>query len=116
MDSTDDVEFANLMMVLTAAFDVPMSPQRTEIFFRALTRFSLEQVKVAVNQAIETLKFLPKVAELIQIIEGEPGERAERAWQVLMNAYRQAGYWDSVIFEDAGISAAVVSMWGSWVR
>jgi hypothetical protein len=72
--------FGGLMAVLEEVFDKDFTLQRVEIYFRALAAWPIERIKDAVESAVRTLKFFPKPAELIELIEGSPDDQAEQAW------------------------------------
>jgi hypothetical protein len=114
MNDNDRDWFADQMEGLGLTYDKEVTDPLSEIYFRALMAYSVEQIERAVNQIIITSKFFPKPSELIELIEGSPDDQAAIAWEVANEAMRKAGYFQSVLFEDAAIGAALITTFGSW--
>ena len=108
-------EFARLCAVMGEAFGKPVNTSLIEIYFRMLKDFSVEQVTSAVEQAIAKKKFFPKVAELRELIEGNPEDRAANAWAAFLEAAANGGT-ASVQFSDKATAAAMDATFGSWLE
>jgi hypothetical protein len=115
MTGNDAVGFARLMKGLSVVFDKELPDGLTDIYFRALSEFDFKAVERAVERAITGCKFFPKPAELRELIVGSPEDQGSIAWETAMTAFRKAGYWNSVVFEDGGIGQAIVTVFGGWV-
>jgi multidrug efflux pump subunit AcrA (membrane-fusion protein) len=70
MTETDHERFVELLTLLATTFDAPMGSTRLEGYWRALEDMPLDALELAVDQALRTLRFFPKPAEL-----REPAER-----------------------------------------
>lgn len=57
-----------------------ITPSLAQIYWTTLKEFSDEQVSKAFEQALATLKFFPKPAELRELITGTGEEQAHEAW------------------------------------
>lgn len=77
--------------------------------------FSDDQIERAMMTAALTLKFFPKPAELIELIQGKTKDRAIAAWESLIGAIQRCGSYQSVIFRDGRISRTVELM-GGWLE
>ena len=99
-------EFSRAMILLSELFDRKISRSAIELYYRLLSDYPWERVKAALATAARTLKFFPKPAELIELIEGRTDDGTEqeafRAWQALLRAVRQQGSWGKNPFEGEG--------------
>lgn len=84
------------------------------IYQRAMDPFSDEQIDRAMLTAALTLKFFPKPAELIELIQGTSKDNAILAWETLLMAVQRYGSYQSVLFGDGKI-ARTVEMMGGWL-
>jgi hypothetical protein len=57
------------VVMLAGAFQTDINQQVATLYTERLARFDLKEIQRAINIAIDTKKFFPKVAELIEIIE-----------------------------------------------
>lgn len=99
-------------------FERAMPDTVIEIYMTALKPFSDAAICDALNKSILTMKFFPKVAEIIEKIQGTiPSTKdcSAVAWSKLILAIERHGVWRSVVFQDAPIMAAVKAM-GGWER
>jgi hypothetical protein len=106
--------FAGLMALLAEIFDKDINAQRVEIYFRALAPWPIEQIAAAVDEAVRRLKFFPKPAELIELIEGSPEDQAEHAWQQIWLALTRGGTYRSLYCEDVILAEVIRRLYGSW--
>lgn len=76
--------FEKAMLKLAMAVDREMGEERILIYFEQLHVYSIEEIQVAVNQAIHDEEFsvIPPVGKLIRIIEDARKEKGER-WPAL---------------------------------
>jgi hypothetical protein len=108
--------FAGLMALLAEIFDKDINAQRVEIYFRALASWPIEQIAAAVDEAVRRLKFFPKPAELIELIEGSPDDQAEHAWGQFWLAVTRSGTYQSLHCEDDVLAEVVRRLYGSWTE
>jgi hypothetical protein len=106
--------FARLMAVLVEVFDKELSLQRVEIYFRALTAYPIERVEATVEEAVRTLKFFPRPADLIELMEGSPDDRAEHAFGQFWLAVTRCGTYRSLYCEDEVLAEVIRRQFGSW--
>jgi hypothetical protein len=91
-----------------------ISGDRLEAYLAVLDDLNGAAIERAVGALAKTARFFPKPAEIRELIVGAPGDTALKAWTDLQCAYRRAGYWTSVLFEDGAIAAAVEYVFGTW--
>lgn len=115
----DRKEFTVIMGTLAEIYEKTMTPVKTRIYFDSLVRYSIEQVKMAVNKHNQDPKhgsFMPKPADLIrQLTDNETtvDDRAELAWMQVINAIGSVGSYGTLKMEDAQAMAAIKNL-GSW--
>lgn len=110
----DDLEkFTEVFIGLCEYFDKKFSQALLEIYWTALKDWPIEQFVESANRAVRELKFFPKISELIELVEGDPSEQAERSWLQLLDAVRCYGGGCSVWFEDGRIVRCIQAM-GGW--
>jgi len=118
MNRDDADTFGRLFAMLNLAYPrQPLTSETQTLYFERLRRFTVPQVKAAINRAIDYGgDFPPSVANLISMIEGSDTERAVSMWSRLHLAAR-AGYGTmrGLDFGDPVAHAAVVAM-GGWAR
>jgi len=109
-------KFAELFSILCEAFDrKPLSDGLIEIYWKMLSPFSEEEVNQAINQAVITLKFFPKPAEILEILQGDKQDRAMIAWEKVFRALGRVGTYASVKFDDPVIHSTIELM-GGWIE
>lgn len=112
MEKADDQKFAGLMAMLSTALGKENTELKVEVYYGALKDFSIKDVEQAVYLAIKTLKFFPKIAELRELIEGDPESRALMAWRIAVD---ERDYYHSIEFDDPIIHYCIVELFGDWM-
>ena len=114
-------EFANGFNKLAIYYDFcagrdEMLKNQASIYFEFLKHLSVDEWERAISVVISerTYQAMPKVAELINALEGSVEERAVNAFNIAISAMGQIGTYASVRFEDDAIMAAISAM-GGWV-
>ena len=83
-------------------------------YLQALSALTVDQIETACGIAARTLRWFPKPSELLELIQGNPNQRAERAWEMVCHAIDRYGAYESVQFTDPAISRAINRI-GGWV-
>lgn len=116
MKPTEKTEVLKLLAGLSEVYDKPLSEMALDIYWNALKEYSLDEVKRAVNNIVQTHKYatFPKPAEFIEFIC--PPEDAEMRAELAMGEF-----WER--FEDGGyhnfewkdpVLAMTVEQYGGW--
>ena len=114
MERADKKAFAEMLAGACAVYDRrPLETAAIRIYWQCLRAYSMDDLQAAMARHIQTSKFFPKPAELIQLIEGTAGTQAVTAWAAVMGAIRQVGSWGLPEFEDPAIDLAIRSL-GGW--
>jgi hypothetical protein len=114
MTGGDETKFGKLMVVLGETFGETLSGPRIRAYFEALADLDFTLVERAAKVHLASGRFFPKPAELREPIEGSKDDAAAGAWELVQIAFRKAGIWDSVCFDDRYIGTAILRAWGGW--
>lgn len=108
--------FLQRFLGLCELFGVAADEFKTELYFRALSRFSAQEVARGIDRAITQCRFFPKPVELLELIQGCPEDIAEVEAGKVVEAVKRVGSWKSVVFDDAVTAAVVEQGFGGWVK
>ncbi len=119
MQESDRGKFAAELAALAEIFggkQYEVSTEKANIYFRVLSRFTIEQIQSACMKLLNTrskTETFPSPAEIIEAIEGGSELKAIQALKKLEDAIDTYGYYYSMIFDDPVIMACVQRM-GGW--
>lgn len=68
MTDNDRPRFAAALLAMAAIFDREIIPQVTDIYFRILSRFTIDEVAAGIFRACSTLRYFPRPVELVECI------------------------------------------------
>ena len=83
------------------------------VYLKILKDYSYEQLEVAFDSLLKTVKFYPKPVEIIEAIIGGKEDRSLTAWTKVITAVREYGYYSSIDFGDPLIVRAI-NLIGGW--
>lgn len=114
-------QFLSGFLPLSEAFEKEYSPAVTDLYFNALKRFEYADFQKACAEILATKKFMPKIAEILEILDPKPSKeeleaRAVIAWNAANEARARAGQYRSVKFDDERIQQVIRANYGDWVR
>ncbi len=118
MQEHDWTQFAELLVELSELHGKCMSSHLTEVYWRALEIFEWVDVKAAFKAHTrnpDSGQFFPKPADIVRFIDGSGETRALKAWTIVEKAIHCIGIYQSVVFDDCLIHAAIEEM-GGWVK
>ena len=117
MTKNDFRSFAALMAAVAENFGKTLSAEGIALRFAALNEFQFADVQHAASDLIRTRRYssMPTVAEFVEAIEHRvsPEDAAEVQASLVIDAVRQHGGNQSVVFSDP-VTAAVVQNMG-WI-
>lgn len=116
MTTGDRQPFAELLLAIGETYGEPVSETRMEIYFRALSDLTLEDVCAAAESHVKRSKFFPKPAELREAVDGAIDDRAEIAWMDVQALVRRYGYWHAgrIPWPDEVTEHAAMKLYGGW--
>lgn len=118
MKSERKLEFCRLLTWVGELYGKNISAQLFEIYWWSVQKYSLEEIKRAINLHIlnpDIGQFMPKPADLIRNIEGTNEDKALQAWSKVLAAMRTVGAYESIIFDDS-IIHVVIEKLGGWIK
>lgn len=114
MDIADSEAFTRRLIALGELFEANLTPVKQALYFEALRDLPFAVVATALNQATKVCTFMPKPAEIRKLAVGDDEDTAELAWQDYKRIAKQAGGYQSPVFEDPALADALVAVFGSW--
>ena len=113
MQNKDKTRFTGLMAMLAEAFDKDNTKLRMDVYFGGLKDFEIKEVEASIYQAVKSLKFFPKVAELRQLIEGDADSRALLGWRIAVDSRNY--YYGADFSEDPAIAYCIEELCDTYV-
>jgi len=91
---------------------------KKEIFKKIIGEYPEEKIRKMTINLIRVRKYsnFPKVAEMVEIIEGNKEEECELAWICLRKKMEEEGYYNSVKFPEFPAISGVIETWGGWPK
>lgn len=110
-------EFIEAMTAMGITLREPVSPLTVNAYWRILKKYPLNQVITAFDKAMETCRFFPKSAELVELMTGGRGGGNDPtvAWTEVLRTLEARGAYESVTFQDGAVAAAIEQL-GGWVQ
>lgn len=118
MKSNEISEFTRVLSSVSSLYNKPMSKAWVALYWAALERFELAEVKRALQAHVnhpDCGQYLPKPADVVRFLQGDSRSQALQAWSRVLSAMRDVGSYTSVIFDDPVIHAVIQDM-GGWVQ
>lgn len=116
MRTEDFDRFSVALSACSELYGRTISEGAMSLWWSALERFDIEQVERAFRATVEDPdggQFMPKPADLIRCIVGTQADRSLVAWGKVLDAMHRVGAYESVVFDDGAIHAAISDM-GGW--
>lgn len=110
---TDEIKFKEYLSVLSEIHDRQITPMLASVYWKILEPFTDDQCETAFEQVIQSAKFFPKPADLLEILRGKPGDITTIAWVDVVETIRRVGPYESVMFADPVIHE-VIEFMGGW--
>ena len=118
MKSNDYQDFQVLWTSVCDVYGKTPSDAAIGMNFRALAKYPLAQVRRALDGHLsdpDSGRFMPKPADLIRHIDGDPQGQALQAWSKVEQAIGRVGPWQTVVFDDPVVMATIEDM-GGWIE
>lgn len=118
MTQSDFPAFSGILAGVAELYGHKLSDMQGALWFSAVSGYTLDQVQAALlkhTKDPEGGKFMPKPADVVRIIDGLPGDRAELAWSRVAAALECHGVGVSVHLQD-GIAAQALLDMGGWIK
>jgi len=115
MDSNDAVRFGQLWALAHENYGKSPSEGLLQLAFDLLANHEFDDIKRAVMTHLSTSPYVPKPADINNLIAGDPNSRKLEAWAKVESAIRRIGSYQTVVFDDPAIMVAIETM-GGWIK
>jgi hypothetical protein len=117
MKPAEHKPFAQLLSDAMAFYRRDISRFALDVWWQACQPFDIEQVTAAFTAHAmdpERGQFAPTPADLVRVLQGTQTDRSLVAWGKVLEAIQRVGAYQSPVFDDGLIHAAVEDV-GGWV-
>lgn len=116
MTDRDRPAFLKIVTAMSEMYQRDCSAAVIDLYFQALRSLAIEQVQAAVVSLLETSKFMPRPAEIREVIEGPAPKTspAERAWPRLLEMVDMLHNCNHVECDDPALGKAIKVTFGGW--
>lgn len=118
MVETDKSELYQLVADVHKYYRQPVTDFTLSVWWTACQPFDMEQVRKAMTVHVMSPdggQFLPKVADLVKVLQGTATDRAALAWGKVHEAIGSVGAYTDVVFDDPAIHAVLEDL-GGWPK
>ncbi len=110
-------KFCQTMLSLGEYYNRELSIGVIEIYWQGLQRFDVDAIEVAMNRHIsnpDSGHYMPKVSDLVRMIEGTTKDSSVRAWSLVEQGLQRVGTYSDIVFADPVIHRVIYDM-GGWI-
>ncbi len=108
-------DFIKKIFKLAVLLNAEMTKEKAQMYWDIFKKYTKEQIERALNLAVNTCKFFPVPAVIIELIEGSPSSKSMMAWEQVYDAIFKHGRYSSVVFSDKVIHKAIDCL-GGWQK
>lgn len=117
MKQSEFEEFCKYLDEVSEQYVKTISVGLKMLYWQGLVEFDLVAIHEALGRHLrnpDTGQFMPKIADVVRMLEGTSQDSALIAWAKVDKAVRQVGTCQSVVFDDAIIHRVLQEM-GGWM-
>lgn len=117
MKQADFDGFTDIIQVVSEQYGKKLSDGAIALYWQGLHDFELSAVREALGRHLrntDTGQFMPKIADIIRMLQGSTQDSALSAWAKVDRALRTVGPYETVAFDDPLIHVVLHEM-GGWV-
>lgn len=118
MQSSEKAKFLQVLVGVHDFYGRELSEFAAEVWLQACEAFEVSQVSKALSAHLmdaERGQFMPKPADIVRQLQGTQADRSLVAWGKVLDAMQRVGAYQSVVFDDGAIHAAIEDM-GGWMK
>lgn len=112
------LRFAKAFSALAEYYGKDLSDGVIALYWQGLDRYNIEDIEAAIGRHIQNPdsgQWMPKIADIVRMIEGTTQSASAIAWGKVMRAIGSVGTYNSVCFDDPCIHLAISDL-GGWVE
>lgn len=117
MKQSEFDDFVDVMQLVSEQYGKKPSDGLISLYWQALKGYEFNAVREAIGKHLantDTGQFMPKIADIIRMMQGTSLDSALSAWAKVARAIRQVGPYESVVFDDPIIHKVLHDM-GGWL-
>lgn len=117
MQQSDYDDFVDIIQVVGEQYGKKLSGGVMALYWQGLQDYDLVAVRDALGRHLRNTdngQFMPKIADIIRMLQGSSQDCAFSAWTKVDKAVRHVGPYDSVVFDDPLIHRVLNDM-GGWL-
>lgn len=117
MNQSDYDNFVDIMQLVSEQYGKKPSDGLIALYWQGLKGYDFNAVKEAIGKHLantDTGQFMPKIADIIRMMQGTSLDSALGAWAKVDRAVRIIGPYESVVFDDPLIHRVLHDM-GGWL-
>ena len=108
--------FWNYFLAMTELTGKKPSKALAKIYYETVKNLTNEEFERAAKVLLSTYRYakIPSPAEILEIVHGDPDDRAQLAAELVLKAIETYGQYESVNFEDPIINCIIANQQGGW--
>lgn len=117
MQKNELEDFIGIIQAIAEQYGKKLSDTAVMLYWQALQDYDLLAVRNALGRHLrntDTGQFMPKIADIIRMMEGSSQDAAFSAWSKVDKAVRSIGPYETVVFDDPLIHKVLYDM-GGWI-
>lgn len=118
MTRNDSMRFAKALVALAEYYGRELSEGVIDLYRQGLQQYDIGAIEAAIGRHLQNPdsgQWMPKIADIVRMIEGTTQDAAALAWAKVMRAVGSVGQYQSLAFDDALIHLAIDDL-GGWPK
>lgn len=118
MDEFEQKRFLTVLTGIADYYNKELSTGVVGLYWQGLRQYDMEAVEKALwahTQNPDTGQWMPKIADVIKMLQGRTTDQSAIAWAKVDSAVRHVGTYADVVFDDA-ITHRVLADMGGWAQ
>lgn len=110
------IRFAKALSALAEYYGKELSDGVISLYWQGLHQYSIDEIEGAIGRHLQnpdTGQWMPKIADIVRMLEGTTLNAAVLAWAKVMRAVGSVGQYQSLAFDDAVIHLVIDDL-GGW--
>jgi hypothetical protein len=111
-------EFIEVLEAVAEQYNKPLSDGLKTLYWQGLKDYDYQAVTQALSRHIrnpDSGMFMPKIADIVKMLQGSTMDSAYAAWTKVDKAVRSVGTYSTVVFDDPIIHRVLQDM-GGWMQ
>jgi len=110
------IRFAKALSALAEYYGKELSDGVIALYWQGLSQYPIDDIEAAIGRHLQnpdTGQWMPKIADIVRMIDGTTQSAAAMAWAKVMRAVGSVGMYQSLAFDDALIHLVIDDL-GGW--